>query len=91
MKARKPSRSPSSEAASIRALRAMIVIIWMCLNNGLSSEDASAVLLPMVASKALSAGSACASSFSRAAISCNAVAAPSIADPDSSPDSVARP
>lgn len=24
----------------------MMVIIWMCLNNGLSKADASAVLLP---------------------------------------------
>ncbi|WP_167767639.1 hypothetical protein [Bradyrhizobium frederickii] len=36
----------------------MMVIIWMCLNSGLSSEDASAVLLPIVSSSALSAGSA---------------------------------
>ena len=69
----------------------MMVIIWMCLNSGLSSEDASAVLVPMVASRALSAGSASASSLSRAAISCSAVAAPSISAPESSSESVARP
>ncbi|MFK4538369.1 hypothetical protein ABIA00_006552 [Bradyrhizobium ottawaense] len=69
----------------------MMVIIPMCLNSGLSSEDASAVLLPIVSSSALSAGSACANSLSRAAISCSAVAAPSISAPESSPESVAKP
>ncbi|UCF54753.1 MAG: hypothetical protein JSV48_11295, partial [Bradyrhizobium sp.] len=44
--ARKPSRAPSSEAASIRALRAMMVIKPMCLNKGVSSDEASAVLVP---------------------------------------------
>src|ERR1700739_3792422 len=34
VKARNPSRSSASEAASILALRAMIEIIWMCFNSG---------------------------------------------------------